>query len=124
MSGANDSDHFETLETHEHEDQRELMRLYHHEPHDRPQFNRAQMRMAIFHGKQLALQTKTSANRGFLMIRLFWRIRYTMLALRSRYEFTLISAWSQSAASWDDSEDGAMTPTDCLREDAYDWRLG
>lgn len=50
-----DADEFETVEEWEHDDQRELSLLYNHAAHDRPQFNRIQMRQAIRHGKALML---------------------------------------------------------------------
>lgn len=54
-SGAGeDTDEFETVEAWEHDDQRELSLLYNHKAHDRPQFNRGQMRLAIRHGRGLA----------------------------------------------------------------------
>jgi hypothetical protein len=46
-------DEFATVEEWEHDDQRELSLLFNHQPHDRPQFNRGQMRTAIRHGKRL-----------------------------------------------------------------------
>lgn len=53
-SRAGDADEFATVEEWEHDDQRELSRLYIHKAHDGPQFNRGQMRVAIRHGKRLA----------------------------------------------------------------------
>lgn len=53
-SRAGDADEFATVEEWEHDDQRELSRLYIHKAHDGPQFNRGQMRAAIRHGKRLA----------------------------------------------------------------------
>jgi hypothetical protein len=52
--GPVDADEFETVEAWEHDDQRQLSLLYNHAAHDRPQFNRIQMRQAIRHGKSLA----------------------------------------------------------------------
>jgi len=58
---SEDADEFETVEAWEHDDQRELSLLYNHAAHDRPQFNRIQMRQAIRHGRALALaQVKAS----------------------------------------------------------------
>lgn len=43
-----------TIEEFEHEDQRELCRLYNHRPDDSLQFSRGNMREAIRHGRRLA----------------------------------------------------------------------
>lgn len=53
-SDREDADEFETVEAWEHADQLQLSLLYNHGAHDRPQFNRGQMRVAIRHGKRLA----------------------------------------------------------------------
>jgi len=55
LDSAFQYDEFATVEEWEHDDQRELSSLFNHQPHDRPQFNRGQMRTAIRHGKRLAI---------------------------------------------------------------------
>lgn len=62
------------------------------------------------------------------MNRLLWCARYALLALRSRYEFTLFSAWQEAWASWEmnDQERGdeiMPTPREAIQQDAYEWRF-
>lgn len=62
------------------------------------------------------------------MNRLLWCARYAILALRSRYAFTPLSAWQEAWASWEmnDQERGdevMPTPLEAIRQDAYEWQF-
>ena len=54
-----------TIEEFEHEDQRELCRLYNHRPDDSLQFSRSNMREAIRHGRRLAALASAPAGDGY-----------------------------------------------------------
>lgn len=63
------------------------------------------------------------------MTRIIWRVRYALLALRSRYEFTPFTAWEEAGASWDAwdemrGEEVMPSPLEAIREDALEWRYG
>jgi hypothetical protein len=65
-----DADEFATVAECEHDEQRELSRLYNHKAHDGPQFNRIQMRVAIRHGKRLAAPAVDAVPAGEVVERL------------------------------------------------------
>jgi hypothetical protein len=61
-----------------------------------------------------------------ILHRLMWQLRYARLALRSRYQFTPWSAWSEASASWEMNNDERgdepiPTPREAISQDAYEW---
>lgn len=60
------------------------------------------------------------------MSRVLWQLGYAYRAVRSRYEFTLLEAWSEACASWEMNNGERMndpmpTPAEALYQDQYEW---
>lgn len=90
------ADEFETVEEFERGDQRELSMLYSHKAHDRPQFNRGQMREAIRHGRRLATEDARS------------RVKVLEEALGKAREYVERKSWD----AYDNREDQLLVVID------------
>lgn len=59
--------------------------------------------------------------------RLLWQAAYARLCLRSRYDFTVLSAWQEAVASWEHWSgecpvgEPMPPPAEILQEDMFEW---
>lgn len=62
-----------------------------------------------------------------MIARLIWQFRYARMALRSPYVFTVLEAWCEASASWEENQaqrgnDPMPTPGEAIYWDQFEWR--
>lgn len=59
--------------------------------------------------------------------RLLWQFEYARMALRSPYDFNIVSAWQEAGASWEMNQyergaDPMPSPAAAIYEDQFEWK--